>query len=67
MKPSQFFRDLPNGRSFHAAAIGKAADRKPAIVDALEAGQASIFIGGYWYPLEGHVAAVEEIADCVGL
>jgi hypothetical protein len=59
---------LTHGRSLHARAIGEDANRQPRVIDALQPQfGASLLIVLEFDPLEGNVAALQVIADGIGL
>ena len=67
-EPAELFGDLAHGRPLHARAVGEDADRQPRIVDALQPQfGARLLIVLQFNPLEGNVAALQVIADGIGL
>src|SRR6185436_20198414 len=65
-EPAQLFGNLANSRMFQPRAIGETADGQTGIAEIVYPGDASrILVGPQLYPAEGHIAAVQKVADRV--
>jgi hypothetical protein len=66
VEPAELLGDLPNRWALQARAIREDADRQSRVGQMLYASiRARLRVGHQLHPLKRHIAAVQEVADCI--